>query len=248
MNEEMMPKYYQLKRRLIQKIDQEELKPEEAIPSERELIQIYGVSRITVRRALDELVNEGYLYKVQGKGTYVKSDEFNQDLIRITSCTEIIRKLGMKPGRRVLSAGVVPADGKRRHNLELGEDEEVFELKRIYYADGVAVNYAVTFLPDKLFPGLKSYDFSKASLYAVLEKKYHVRMTRAVRTIEAILAQDKTAEYLEIKEGTPVLLFCCVTYGIVGGRELPIENFKCCYRSDMFKFFINQTGPLYDQK
>lgn len=248
MKEEMMPKYYQLKHLLIQQIDQEEYKPEEAIPSERELIRMYGVSRITVRRALDELVNEGYLYKVQGKGTYVKSDERSQDLFRIASCTEIIRKLGMKPGRRVLSAGVVPADGRRRRSLELGENDKVFKLKRIYYADDTAVNYAVAFLPDKLFEGLKSYDFSKASLYAVLEKKYRVRMTRAVRTIEAILAQDKTAEYLGIKEGTPVLLFRCVTYGIVGGRELPIESLKCCYRSDMFKFSVNQTGPLYDRK
>lgn len=244
MEEEMMPKYYILKRKLIKMIDQEEFKVNEAIPSERELISMYDVSRITVRRAVDELVNEGYLYKVQGKGTYVKSDDYGQDLISITSCTEDILKLGMKPSRKVISADVIFADKKRMRNLELGENEKVFRLKRVYSADGIPVNYTITFLPNKLFPDLQSYDFSKKSLYDVLKTKYNVRITRATRSIEAILAQDDTAEYLDIKEGMPVLLFRCVTYGIVNGKELPVENFKCCYRSDLFKFYIKQAGPF----
>lgn len=244
MEEEMMPKYYILKRKLIKMIDQEEFKINEAIPSERELINMYDVSRITVRRAVDELVNEGYLYKVQGKGTYVKSDDYSQDLISITSCTEDILKLGMKPSRKVISSDVIPSDKKRMRNLELGENEKVFRLKRIYFANQIPVNYTTTFLPNKLFPELQAYDYSKSSLYDVLEKKYNVKITRASRTIEAILAQDDTAEYLDIKEGMPALLFRCITYGIVNGKELPIENFKCCYRSDMFKFYINQVGPL----
>lgn len=244
MEEEMMPKYYILKRKLIKMIDQEEFKINEAIPSERELINMYDVSRITVRRAVDELVNEGYLYKVQGKGTYVKSDDYNQDLISITSCTEDILKLGMKPSRIVISSDVISADKKRMRNLELGENEKVFRLKRIYFANQMPVNYTTTFLPNKLFPDLQAYDYSKKSLYDVLKKIYNVKITRASRTIEAILAQDDTAEYLDVEEGMPVLLFRCVTYGIVNGKELPIENFKCCYRSDMFKFYIKQVGPL----
>jgi len=236
-----MPKYFVLKKQLIEKIDQEEFKVNEAIPSERELIDMYNVSRITVRKAIDELVSEGYLYKVQGKGTYVKTDKYSQDLISITSCTQDVINLGMTPSRKVISAEIIPVDKKRSHNLELTENDKVFRLKRTYYADTETINLTTTYLPYKLFPGIEKYDFSKESLYNILEEKYGVRITKAKRSVEAILAKDDTAKYLEVQDGIPILLFSCITYGIVNGKELPIENFKCCYRSDKFKFYINQV-------
>ncbi|QEY33676.1 GntR family transcriptional regulator [Caproiciproducens galactitolivorans] len=241
MDQIMLPKYYILKQKLIEKIDQEEFKANEMIPSERELIQQYDVSRITVRKAIDELVNEGYLYKVQGKGTFVKSDAYSQDLISITSCTQDVINLGMTPSRKVISASVLEADNKRCRNLELGKNEKVFRLERVYYADSEPINHTVTYLPYKLFPGIEKYDFSKESLYKVLEEKYDIKITKAKRSVEAILAKDKIAEYLDVEPGKPILLFGCITYGISNGKEIPIENFKCCYRSDKFKFYINQV-------
>lgn len=241
MEQAMLPKYYILKQKLIEKIDQEEFKANEIIPSERELIEMYDVSRITVRKAIDELANEGYLYKVQGKGTYVKADAYSQDLISLTSCTQDVIRLGMTPSRKVISATVQPADSKRCHNLELGKNEKVYRLERVYYADNEPINHTVTYLPYKMFPGIEKYDFSKDSLYKVLEEKYDTKITKATRSIEAILAKDEIAEYLNIKPDMPILLFGCITYGIVNGKEIPIENFKCCYRSDKFKFYINQV-------
>ncbi|HCS75651.1 MAG TPA: GntR family transcriptional regulator, partial [Clostridiales bacterium] len=79
MIEERVPKYFQLKKAIIRKIEEEEYLPGGLIPSERELMEQYQVSRITVRKAIDELVVEGYLYKIQGKGTYVKTDEKGND-------------------------------------------------------------------------------------------------------------------------------------------------------------------------
>ncbi|MBE6831137.1 GntR family transcriptional regulator [Clostridium sp. KNHs216] len=237
----MLPKYFILKRSLIEKINQEEFKANEMIPSERELIEMYDVSRITVRKAIEELVNEGYLYKVQGKGTYVKSDDYSQDLISITSCTQDVINLGMTPGRKVISASVIQADRKRCHTLEIGENDKVFRLERIYYADNEPINHTETYLPYKLFPGIEKFDFSSDSLYKVLEEQYHTKITKAKRSVEAILATDEIADYLNVNPGIPILLFGCVTYGVVNGKEVPIENFKCCYRSDRFKFYINQV-------
>jgi GntR family transcriptional regulator len=234
------PKYYILKNTLIKKINDEELIDDHMIPSERELISTYGVSRITVRRAIDELVNEGYLYKIQGKGTYVKGDKGKQDLFSITSCTTDILNLGMNPSRKVLHIDKVPVNSKKQKQLELNQHEDVVVIDRVYYADDEPINHTIAFLPAKYFPNLENHDFQKHSLYDILENEYGVQITRATRTVEAVLAKDVTAELLEVEEGVPIILFRAVTYGIVGNKEIPIETFKCHYRSDKFKFYINQ--------
>ena len=240
-DQSMAPKYYIVKRAIIRKIEKEEYKENELIPSERELTEMFGVSRITVRRAVYELVGENYLYRIQGKGTYVKSDKIQQNLISITSCTQDVINLGMTPRRHVISASTEIADQRRRRLLELGDNERVFRLERIYFADDDPLNHTVTYLPYKLFPGIDAHDFSCESLYSVLGSQYGCQITTATRTIEAVLAEGKIARYLEVSSGTPILHFECVTRGKIHGRECPIEFFKCCYRSDKFKFYINQV-------
>lgn len=241
MEDYKLPKYYQVKKTIVEKIDNDKFVIGQLIPSERELMVMFDVSRITVRKAIEELEQEGYLYKVQGKGTYVKGDQNSQDLISITSCTQDVIRLGMKPSRKVLYSKVMPADKKRQRKLSIGDNDKVFFLSRIYYADNEPINYTKTYLPYRLFEGIEQYDFSRESLYEVLEKKYGVALSRAVRSIEAIIAHDEIAEYLDVEEGVPLLLFQCTTYGLVGGKEIPVETFKCCYRSDKFKFYINQS-------
>ncbi len=241
MKEERVPKYFALKRELIQKIEEEEFEPDCLIPSERELMEQYQVSRITVRRAIDELVAGGYLYKVQGKGTYVKSDDYSQNLFAITSCTDDVVRLGRNPSKKVTASEIVPADAKRARLLNLAAGDELFRLERITMADGEPLNYTITYLPRRLFPGIEKYDFNTQSLYDLLEKQYGVRFAKSRRTIEAVLAEEEISEYLDIDEEMPVILFESTTYGVVQGRELPIESFKCYYRTDQYKFYIEQV-------
>jgi GntR family transcriptional regulator len=236
-----IPKYYQVKKAIVEKINNEEFKIGEMIPSERELIAMFDVSRITVRKAVEELVQEGYLVKVQGKGTFVKDDSEGQSLFSITSCTQDIIRLGMVPTRKVLSAELIPADKARIRNLNLFPGDKVFRLQRIYYADGEPINYTTTYLPGKFFRNIEKNDFSTVSLYETIEKIYGVEIVRAKRTIEAVLAHDEIPRYLQVDDGIPLLLFRCTTWGIVNGRVLPIETFKCFYRSDRFRFYINQV-------
>lgn len=238
---EMVPKYYTVERKLVEAIDEEVFQANQMIPSERELMERFGVSRITVRKALDDLVNEGYLYRIQGKGTFVKGDEFNQDLFQLTSCTEEIKKMGMVPTKRVLASGLIEADKMRQRRLCIQNGEKVFFLRRVYYADGQPLNLTTTYLPVSLFPGIEKYDFSVNSIYEVLEKKYDVKITTATRTLEAVLVKSEVADELEMQENDPVLLFRGTTQGKINGTEHPIETFKSYYRSDKFKFFINQA-------
>ena len=237
MFDEKLPKYYLVKKAIVENIDNEVYDSKEPIPSERELMETYQVSRITIRKAIDELVTEGYLYKVQGKGTYVKTDEGSNNLFSITSCTEDVLKLGLTPSKKVFVSELVDANVKRAKALEITTSDNVYMIGRILYADKEPLNYTLTFLPEKIFPGLSKYDLKKESLYQIITEVYGVKITKARRTIEAIGAQDEIAEYLDIEEGTPIILFRCITYGIVNGREIPIENFKCYYRTDKFKFY-----------
>lgn len=241
MLDEKLPKYYLVKKAIVENIDNEVYASKAPIPSERELMETYQVSRITVRKAIDELVTEGYLYKVQGKGTYVKTDEGSSNLFSITSCTDDVLRLGMKPSKEVVVFELVNPNVKRSKALEITTDDKIYMIGRILYADTEPLNYTVTFLPEKIFPGLLKYDLKKESLYKIMTEVYGVKITKARRTIEAIGAQDEIAEYLDIKEGTPIILFRCITHGIVNGREIPIETFKCYYRTDKFKFYIDQV-------
>ncbi len=237
----MAPKYYIVKKKILEMIDQEEIGPDGTVPSERELMNMFEVSRITAKKAIDDLVKEGYLYRIQGKGTFVKNDTLNQDLISITSCTEDIVKMGMTPSKQLLAAEIMPADQARMRLLQLCGGDKVLKVKRVYFADNEPLNLTTTYLSCKLFPGIENYDFGKESIYQVLENKYATRITKATRTIEAVLAVDEVSEILKIDEGEPVLLFRAVTFGLVNGKEVPIEAFKSYYRTDKWKFYINQV-------
>ena len=234
------PKYYIVKQAILEKIQSGELKHGEAIPSERELMLTQDVSRITVRKAVEELEQEGYLYKVQGKGTYVRGEKKKQDLFSLTSCTEDVLRQGMTPSRRVVDSSLIPAGDERGAKLQIAADDLVYRLCRVYYADGQPINYTKAYLPYILFPGIEKHDFSKQSLYKNLEEEYGVKIKRAYRTLEAVLANNEVGDLLQIHPGAPLILFKCVTIGEINKKEIPIETFNSYYRTDIFKFSIEQ--------
>lgn len=238
--EDKSPKYFIVKKAIVENIDNDLYHSNEAIPSEKKLMEFYNVSRITIRKAIDELVTEGYLYKIQGKGTYVKADEGSNNLFSITSSTEDVQKMGMIPSKKTKISRIEFASPKRAKALEISTNDQVEVIGRISYADLEPLNYTIAFLPEKIFPGLTEYDLEHESLYKLINDQYGVRITKARRTIEAVLAKDEISKYLELEEGMPIILFRCITYGIVNGKETPIEYFKCYYRTDKYKFYIDQ--------
>jgi GntR family transcriptional regulator len=234
-------KYNALKNYILEMIDREEYAIDQSIPSERNLIDRFGISRITIRKALDELVNEGYLYRVQGKGTFVKGHDLKQDLFNFASCTQDIIDHGMTPSRKVIQAKVETCRADTSRILGIASDEKVFVLERVYYANYDPINCTLTYLPYRYFPDIEQFDFEKESLYNVLETRYRVKLVRATRALEARLALQDMAEQLRLHEGAPLLYFEAVTYGILDGKEVAIEMFRSHYRTDKFKFYINQV-------
>ncbi|MHC1748650.1 MAG: GntR family transcriptional regulator [Cellulosilyticaceae bacterium] len=236
-----IPMYYQLKKIIIDMIENEEIKEEEAIPSEPKLMQTYHLSRTTVRKAIDELVNEGYLYRKQGKGTFVKGRGFEQGLIKLSGCSEDIKRFGLTPKPHLLQACIKTPSKKVAKMLEIKEEEPTFFMERVVYGDDMPINKNKSYIPYHLAPGIEKIDFNKESLYKVLEKDYKIVIRRAIRTVEAILANEEVALQLQVDEGAPVMLFKGQVFALAAnGKEVIVEYFEAIYRSDQFKFYIEQ--------
>lgn len=234
------PKYYIIKQDLIKMINDEILTPGQIVPSESKLMQQYNVSRITARKALDELSNEGYLYKVQGKGCFVKNNLEEQSLSKICGYTEEISRLGMQASRKVLTAEIIACFNKRSSELKIPLNSQLFMLKRIYYADNEPICLTTTYLPYHYFEGIEQYDFTKESLYAIIEKKFLCKITRSKLQLEAVSADEDVCKHLNIKKGTPVILFRSITYGKINNQEVPIEYFKTYYLTNKIHYTLEQ--------
>src|SRR5579884_2027130 len=131
-----LPRYYQLKEIMREKIRSGEWKPGDLIPSERELGETYGISRMTARQAITELVNEGVFYREQGKGTFVTRNKITQQLMTLTGFTEDISARGQHPSTKVLSAGMDVADAETAERLRIQPNDPIFCLQRLRLADG----------------------------------------------------------------------------------------------------------------
>lgn len=237
----VLPKYYLIKNDIIEKINNEELISNQLLPSERELIEKYNVSRITVRRAIDELVKEGYAYKIKGKGSFVKGDNLKQGLNKVHSYTEEIINQGMRPSRKLLNIEIKSVDAKKSKLLNIGQDEKIFVLERIYYADDEPICITKAILPYKYFPNLECFDFINNSLYSILENFYKLKITKATQTIDASISTVHNSSHLNINEGHPLLLFRTTTYGLIDGCEVPFEYFKSYYKTDKVKYTLEQV-------
>lgn len=239
--DKVLPKYYIIKNDIIKKINNNELSSHQPLPSERELIDSYKVSRITVRRAIDELVKDGYVYKVGGKGSFVNESSSNQNLNTVHSYTEEITNQGKIPSRKVLKTGIIKGSNEICEKLNLDKNEDIFILERVYYADEKPLCLTKAYLPYKYFGKIEFFDFANNSLYDVLENFYNVKITRATQVLEAASSVDEINHLLDVDHGHPLLLFNTTTYGKSDGNEFPIEYFVSYYKTDNMKYVIEQS-------
>lgn len=237
-----VPKYFIIKKDILNKINQEVYKADDTIPPERELMEMYGVSRITVRKAVDELVSECHLYKVQGKGTYVKGNTRISGLSVVMSCTNEIRQQGFTPTRRVLSSEMEKCSRKLAHELEVEENSDVLHVKRVYYADGEPVIYCENYIVADYFAQIESLDFAELSIYDAIEDIYKISIVDSTRYIEAVAAYEEVAENLDLTEGYPTLRFHGTTRGMINNKVTVFEVFDSNYITGKIRFRIDQKA------
>jgi len=230
------PLYLQIRQALLRAILEGGLQPHQRVPSERELSEALGVSRMTVRQALQTLTNEGYLYTVPGKGTFVAPrPRIEHNLQRLSGFTQEVRAQGFIPSSRVVALEAIPADDASARALRVPPGTRLFRLTRQRLVDGAPVALESAHLVYARFPGLDQVDFQRESLYAVLENRYGLRLTYAIQIVEAREASPSVAPLLHIDPARPVLAMERTTYAHDG---TPVEYVRSFYRADRIRLKV----------
>lgn len=234
--ESPLPLYYQLKEILLEMIENEELKPGDPIPPERELCKKHGISRMTARKAVMSLANEGVVFREQGRGTFVARPKINQKISNLRGFTEEMKEKGLITKTKLLSFKIKKATKENKKHLEmLGEDDKVIEIKRLRYINEEPFCIEVASIPHELCPDMKRENLENNSLYNLLEKKYGFKLKYAKQTIEPIMSDEYESDLLNQKEKILCLLFRRKTYL---EDEKIIECTKAIYRGDIYKYEI----------
>ena len=207
-----------------------------AIPSERQLSADLGVSRLTVRAALDELAREGYLVRRRGSGTYVQQPKISQQLT-MTSFSEDMRRRGMTPSSRTLSLSRQLAGARLGRFLNVSPGEEIVLVKRLRLADGVSMAIETLHIPSSIVPGVEPHDL-EGSFYELLRARYGIEIAAATQTIEPTVTNEDESAALGVPLHSPAFLFERTSYD-AGGRTL--EFVHSIYRGDRYQIVSELT-------
>ncbi|MBE3559604.1 MAG: GntR family transcriptional regulator [Ktedonobacteraceae bacterium] len=225
-----MPKYYIVKEALLGRIIDGTWAPGTLIPSEPELCQEFGVSRVTVRRAISDLVHEGRLRTVQGKGTFVAARKLQEHFVqRAFGIYEDMERRGLRLDTQVIRQEVISASPEVASLLKLRVNEPVHVLVRVRSVEGEKILVSTTYIPEYLCPDLVHQDLSTGSLYRLLRTRYDLRIARGQRSLEAVSAGQWEARLLEVALGSPLLRLDSVAY-LADGRAF--EYSQALHRGD----------------
>lgn len=237
-----IPLYEQLKDIIEHKINTNDFKPNEQIPSERELGEQYDVSRITVRQAVSLAEKEGLVSKVHGVGTFVASPKIRQELNTVANFQSTAAQLGVIASTRLSQATIVPSDFKLAKLLNINVMDKVLNLQLVGYSEEMSIVYYNTYFPFSL--GNKIRDGAEKSIEANipfstldLYKEYtDNRPTHVEQTFEAIVADEEISDILKVDLDSPLLRVTSIVYQ----ESMPLEYKEAYYRGDKYRFFVTR--------
>ena len=229
-----LPFYAQVKEALRTQIEQGEWKPGEQLPGELELCDLFDVSRTVIRQALTELAHDGLIVKHKGKGTFVAAPKITEALVqKLTGFDQDMSERGTPPVSRILKQERVPASVKLAQALRLEPGEPVIELERLRFVQEEPIALVTTFLPYARCAEILQIDLRRQSLYAVMEQVCGIVIARGQRMMEAVAANQREAELLEIDPGSPLMLIDSVSFEADG---TPVEYYHALHRGDRSRF------------
>ncbi|WP_431879262.1 GntR family transcriptional regulator [Amycolatopsis sacchari] len=231
------PKHAQL-REILRRTIERELPPGSPIPSERELAQRYGVSRLTVRSAIGKLVEEGLLTRARGKGTFTATRRMDLQLY-LSSFTNDMRRRGLVPTTKVLGLAAEVPPAPTANALGLAPGSSAYRLTRLRCADGVPLALELGWYHPGPLPGLLDQDLTQ-SLYELLARHYDLRFDHGRQIVWAEAADRETARLLGIRAGDPLLVFRRIS--TTAGD--PVEDITSWYRGDRYQVTMDLDPTL----
>lgn len=232
------PIYVQIRDALAERIQSGDLRPGSRIPSERALSFEYRTSRMTVRQAIIDLVNRGFLQRRRGSGTYVAEPKITQTVNVLLGFSEQMEQKGIIPGARLLELKVVPAHAGIADPLIIAEGELVYRIVRLRTGNGQPMALEHSFFPLGLCRGLDRFNLERRSIYRILREEYGLTLTRAVQTLEPTVADEFESHVLQVPAGSPLMLLERVAF-TDDGRA--VEYAKDLYRGDRSRFVAEMT-------
>lgn len=228
------PVYIQIANEIKAGIQDRIFLPGEALPTERELTEQFGVSRMTIRQAVTNLIHEGVLYRARGKGAFVSKETIEKKM-EIESFSDDMRKRGLVPSNKVLFFDKISPDEEVRLKLQLDENDKVFFLNRIRLANDEPMAIEYSYLPEKLYPNLIKYNVVQCSLYDLMKEEYHMAFNYMRQTIKAVNLGKREAEMLLGKPKGFALMSHRIIFDV---EEMPIEYTKTVYHPERYSFNV----------
>ena len=240
-----IPLYYQLVELLREQIQSGDLKPGDRLPSERELSEQVGISRMTVRQAVAFLSQDGTLVVRPGVGTFVAEPKLVHDTLDLLGFTEEMTRQGGTVSSRVLEQTLIMPPTYVAIELNMGSEEEAVRIIRLRLGEEMPLLLEISYVPSQLCPGLEKENLESQSLYGLFQKRYGLKLESTRQTMEATIANDYEVQLFGVEPGTAMILLEGLTYA---EPELPIEYVKAIYRGDRFKFELisDQQGITRD--
>ncbi|EOT28755.1 hypothetical protein C805_00276 [Eubacterium sp. 14-2] len=225
------PLYQQLMDILIDAIDSGKWEANKKIPSENELSATYGLSRMTVRSVLTDLVKEGRLYRVQGIGTFVaeKIETFSPSYIGIR---EQLEKMGYEVATKIIECGIEPCSATVAKHLKLPKEAPVFKIKRVRCIKGGPISIHISYVNSSYSKTLTPEALEKEQLCILLNQNYGIKRKKALETLESVQASEGEAALLDVEKGYPLLLLKDILYS---ETDEPYEYTKVVFRGDKIK-------------
>ncbi|MFQ5793861.1 MAG: GntR family transcriptional regulator [Candidatus Bipolaricaulia bacterium] len=235
-----VPMYVQIADSLRDRIESGELAPGDRLPSERELSEMLGVNRMTLRRALGMLETQGLLVRRQGDGTYVAEPKIEREAGQLVPFTKGMKRRGYIPGATVIMLEQRPVEASVARHLKLPVSSPVYSIHRLRFINHEPVMLERFMIPVHRFPGFESHDLEKRSAYEIMETEYGVSISQARQSLEPVIATEYEAEWLGIEPGAPLMLERRLAFD---QDDQPVEYGKDLYRGDRFRF-VTEMAPL----
>jgi len=238
------PLYARIQEYIAELILSGKLAPDSKIQSERDFSDDLGVSRMTVRRAITELVNEGLLERKHGSGTYVAKPKITYESSELANYTLAMQRRNIAVASQLLEFGEVVASRRLAESLQIEIGNPIYRIAMLRFANRVPVILERVFIPCTRCPGLEEWDLEKSSIQDLLTDAYHIQPGRISQNLEAVVAVDTVAQQLRVEEGFPLLMLSRVMFE--SGSETPVMFSQDFLRGDYAR--IHTDAQLEERK